>query len=126
MGHNEPCRAQLAIWSNVVSAYCIAPDFFSCDGKGTSRLALPVTGSLSDVPGGVAGTGSSCEAEWAGEDEMERLELVGLDGDDDDVVVAIAGRARWTVIRGIIEDAAEFSSAEGWRSGGSSLKLQAV
>jgi hypothetical protein len=44
MGQREPCRVQFAIASRVVSAYCIAPVFGSCDGRGTSRRGRPVTG----------------------------------------------------------------------------------
>ena len=55
MGHNEPCRAQLAIWSRVVRAYCIAPFLGSCEGRGTSRRRPPETGrrSLDEVAAGV-------------------------------------------------------------------------
>jgi hypothetical protein len=44
MGHRELWRAQLATWSSVVRAYCIAPFFGSWDGRGTSRRAPPETG----------------------------------------------------------------------------------
>jgi len=46
MGHREPCLAQLAIWSTVVRAYCIAPFLTSWLGSGTSRRRRPVTGNL--------------------------------------------------------------------------------
>jgi hypothetical protein len=69
MGQSEPCRAQLAIWSRVVRAYCIAPSFFSCDGRGTSRRMPPVTGSrLASL---LAVCGSRDVADFGGEVVIE-------------------------------------------------------
>jgi hypothetical protein len=45
MGQREPWRAQLAIWSRVVRAYCMAPFFGSWEGRGTSRRMPPEMGS---------------------------------------------------------------------------------
>lgn len=37
-------------------AYCIAPSFFSCEGRGTSRRIPPVTGNLDpSLTAGAAG-----------------------------------------------------------------------
>jgi hypothetical protein len=58
MGHRDPWRAQLAIWSRVVRAYCMAPDLTSCEGRGTSRRRPPVTGrrEASLIVEGMVGT----------------------------------------------------------------------
>ena len=78
IGHNEPCLAQLAIWSRVVRAYCIAPCFFSCDGRGTSRRIPPVTGRREP----------SCVAVATGSTEVAAL------GCDVDIDAAGAARMR--------------------------------
>ena len=67
MGHSEPCLAQLAIWSSVVKAYCIAPSFFSWDGRGTSRRIEPVTGRR---PASLVAVGSRDVADLGEEVEM--------------------------------------------------------
>jgi hypothetical protein len=79
MGHREPWRAQLAIWSRVVRAYCIAPFLGSCEGRGTSRRIPPETGRRVEswVAAGsreVADLGGVVEMHAAGAARMRELE----------------------------------------------------
>jgi hypothetical protein len=78
MGHNEPWRAQFAIWSKVVRAYCMAPFLGSCEGRGTSRRIPPDTGRRAEswVAVGsreVADLGAVVEMHAAGAARMREL-----------------------------------------------------
>lgn len=110
MGHREPWRAQLAIWSSVVlgggervshdglgisgrdvarrdtcSANCIAPFFSSWLGNGTSRRGLPVTLSGGPSPSrdgvrAVAGFGVDEDMKAEGPARSGRSAVDGLAG----------------------------------------------
>lgn len=85
MGQREPWRAQLAIWSKVVSAYCMAPTLGSCEGSGSSRRTPLVTGRRPASP--LMGV-----MEVADFEEDEEMEAVGaMRRSEDGIVVAVRG-----------------------------------
>ena len=100
MGHSEDCRAQLATWSAVVSAYCIAPFLVSWLGSGTSRRGLPVMDML-----GVASRGAGTAD--AGVEDVDVMGWVG---------VAVKARRWRREVVGLAMDGSGLEVCSRWRA----------